>query len=70
VNAGKLFMNYSISKEGQETLHKLKRISARPDIKPLAPEMDRSKLRLVPLDPEIPTNTKHIDDFRRTFGIK
>jgi iron(III) transport system substrate-binding protein len=70
VNAGKLFMNYSISKEGQETLHKLKRISARPDIKPLVPEMDRSKLRLVPLDPEIPTNTKYIDDFRRTFGIK
>jgi iron(III) transport system substrate-binding protein len=70
VNAGKLFMNYSVSKEGQETLRKRNRISARPDIKPLVPEMDRSKLRLVPLDPEIPTNAKYIDDFRRTFGIK
>jgi iron(III) transport system substrate-binding protein len=70
VNAGKLFMNYSVSREGQETLRKRNRISARPDIKPLVPEMDRSKLRLVPLDPEIPTNAKHIEDFRRTFGIK
>lgn len=70
VNAGKLFMNYSVSKEGQEALRKRNRISARPDIKPLVPEMDRSKLRLVPLDPEIPTNTKYIDEFRRTFGIK
>ena len=70
LNAGKLFMNYSVSKEGQETLRKRNRISARPDIKPLVTEMDRSKLRLVPLDPEIPSNTKYIDEFRRTFGIK
>jgi iron(III) transport system substrate-binding protein len=70
LNAGKLFMNYSVSKEGQEVLRKRNRISARPDIKPLVPEMDRSKLRLVPLDPEIPMNTKYIDEFRRTFGIK
>ena len=63
-------MNYSLSKEGQETLHKRQRISARPDIKPLVPEMDRANLRLMPLDPEIPTATKYIADFRRTFGIK
>jgi iron(III) transport system substrate-binding protein len=69
-NAGKLFINYSVSKEGQEVLRKTNRISARPDIKPLVPEMDRAKLRLVPLDPEIPISTKYIDDFRRTFGIK
>ena len=69
-NAGKLFMNYSLSKEGQEVLRKRNRISARPDIKPLVPEMDRGKLRLVPLDPEIPTSTKYIEEFRRTFGIK
>jgi iron(III) transport system substrate-binding protein len=69
-NAGKLFMNYSISKEGQEVLRKTNRISARTDIKPLVPEMDRSKLRLVPLDPEIPITTKYIDEFRKTFGIK
>jgi iron(III) transport system substrate-binding protein len=70
VNAGKLFMNYSVSKEGQEVLRKTNRISARPDIKPLVPEMDRAKLRLVPLDPEIPASNKYIDEFRRTFGIK
>jgi iron(III) transport system substrate-binding protein len=70
VNAGKLFLKFSVSKEGQETLRKRNRISARPDIKPLVPEMDRSKLRLVRLDPEIPTETKYINDFRRTFGIK
>lgn len=69
-NAGKLFMNYSISKEGQEVLRKTNRISARTDIKPLVPEMDRSKLNLVPLDPEIPITTKYIDEFRKLFGIK
>lgn len=69
-NAGKLFMNYSISKDGQEVLRKRNRISARTDIKPLTPEMDRAKLRLVALDPEIPTSTKYIDEFRRVFGIK
>lgn len=69
-NAGKLFMNYSVSREGQEVLRKANRISARTDIKPIVPEMDRSKLRLVALDPEIPTQSKFIDDFRKTFGIK
>jgi hypothetical protein len=51
-------------------LRKTNRISARTDIKPLVPEMDRNKLRLVPLDPEIPTQSKYIDEFRKTFGIK
>ena len=69
-NAGKLFMNYSISKEGQEVLRKTNRISARTDIKPLVPEMDRSKLNLVALDPEIPITSKYIDEFRKLFGIK
>jgi iron(III) transport system substrate-binding protein len=68
-NAGKLFMNYSLSKEGQEVLRKRSRISARTDIKPLTPEMDQSRLRLVALDPEIPITTRYIDDFRKTFGI-
>jgi hypothetical protein len=63
-------MNYSISREGQEVLRKANRISARTDIKPIIPEMDRSKLRLVALDPEIPTQSKFIDDFRKNFGIK
>ncbi|HUK40780.1 MAG TPA: extracellular solute-binding protein, partial [Candidatus Acidoferrales bacterium] len=69
-NAGKLFMNYSISKEGQELLRSRNRISGRPDIKPITPEMDRSKLRLAVLDPEIPITTRYIDEFRKTFGIK
>ena len=69
-NAGKLFMNYSVSKDGQELLRSRNRISARPDIKPLTPEMDRSKLRLAVLDPEIPITTKYIDEFRKVFGIK
>ena len=68
-NAAKLFMNYSLSKEGQEVLRKRSRISARTDIKPLTPEMDQSRLHLVPLDPEIPITTRYIDDFRKTFGI-
>ncbi len=68
-NAAKLFMNYSISKEGQEILQKARRASARHDVPPLVPDMDPKKLKLVPLDPEIPTNSEHIKDFRRAFGL-
>jgi iron(III) transport system substrate-binding protein len=69
-NAAKLFMNYGIAKEGQEILQKARRASARLDIAPLVPDMDPRKLKLVPLDPEIPTNAEHVKDFRRAFGLK
>jgi iron(III) transport system substrate-binding protein len=68
-NAAKLFMNYSISKEGQDILQKARRASARHDINPLVPDMDPRKLKLVPLDPEIPTNPGHIKEFRKVFGL-
>src|SRR3989338_8691190 len=66
-NSAKLFLNYTISKEGQEILRKRNRISARLDAQPLVPDMDPGKLRLVPLDPEIPTHAKYIEEFRRIF---
>jgi iron(III) transport system substrate-binding protein len=69
-NAAKLFMNYSISKEGQEILQKARRSSARSDVAPSLPDMDPRKLKLVPLDPEIPTNPQHVGDFRRAFGLQ
>ena len=68
-NAAKLFMNYSISKEGQEILQKARRASARHDVSPVVPDMDPRKLKLVPLDPDIATNPEHIKDFRRAFGL-
>ena len=68
-NAAKLFLNYSISKEGQEILQKARRASARHDVPRLVPDMDPRKLKLVPLDPEIPTNPEHVKDFRRAFGL-
>ena len=68
-NAAKLFMNYGISKEGQEILQKARRASARHDVPPLVSDMDPRKLKLVPLDPEIPTKAEHIKDFRRAFGL-
>jgi iron(III) transport system substrate-binding protein len=68
-NAAKLFMNYSISKEGQEILQKARRASARHDVAPVVPDMDPRKLKLVPLDPDIATNAEHIKDFRRAFGL-
>jgi iron(III) transport system substrate-binding protein len=68
-NAAKLFMNYSISKEGQDILQKARRASARLDVPPLVPDMDPRKLKLVPLDPEIPTSAEHVKDFRRAFGL-
>ena len=68
-NAAKLFMNYSISKQGQEILQKVRRASARHDVNPVVPDMDPRKLKLVPLDPDIPTNPEHVKDFRRAFGL-
>ena len=68
-NAAKLFMNYSISKEGQEILQKTRRASARLDVSPLVPDMDPRKLKLAPLDPEIATNAELVKDFRRVFGL-
>jgi iron(III) transport system substrate-binding protein len=68
-NAAKLFMNYSISREGQEILQKARRASARQDVPPIVPDMDPRKLKLVPLDPDIATNADHIKEFRRAFGL-
>lgn len=68
-NAAKLFLNYSISKEGQEILRKARRASARHDISPVVPDMDPRKLKLVALDPDIPTNADHVKNFRRAFGL-
>jgi iron(III) transport system substrate-binding protein len=69
-NSARLFFNYSVSKEGQEILRKRNRISARLDIQPIVPDMDPRKLRLVPLDPSIPTNSEHVNEFRKVFGLK
>jgi iron(III) transport system substrate-binding protein len=68
-NAAKLLLNYSISRAGQEILQKARRASARHDVPPVVPDMDPRKLKLVALDPDIPTNAEHIKDFRRVFGI-
>ncbi|MET0502587.1 MAG: substrate-binding domain-containing protein [Candidatus Binatia bacterium] len=68
-NSAKLFINYILSKEGQDILRKASRISARPDVLPIVPEMDTKKLRLVPLDPEIPTSPEHVKEFRKVFGL-
>ncbi len=68
-NAAKLLMNYSISKEGQDILQKARRASARHDVSPYVADMDPRKLKLVPLDPDIPTNSEHVKDFRRAFGL-
>src|SRR5499426_2493228 len=68
-NAAKLLLNYSISREGQEILQKARRASARHDVPPVVPDMDSRKLKLVALDPDIPTKVEHIKDFRRVFGL-
>jgi iron(III) transport system substrate-binding protein len=68
-NAAKLLLNYSISREGQEILQKARRASARHDVPPVVPDMDPRKLKLVALDPDIPTNAEYIKDFRRVFAL-
>jgi iron(III) transport system substrate-binding protein len=45
-NAGKLFIDFILSKRSQEMIRDMRRIPSRGDVKPLAVKMDQSKLRL------------------------
>jgi iron(III) transport system substrate-binding protein len=63
-NAAKLFIDFALSKKGQQMVRGMRRIPARGDIEPLAPKMDQSKLKLkiVPKDVYL-----HLDDYAREF---
>jgi iron(III) transport system substrate-binding protein len=69
-NAAKLFIDFALSKKGQQMVRGMRRIPARGDIEPLAPKMDQSKLKLKAVPKEV---YLHLDDhareFRQIFGL-
>jgi iron(III) transport system substrate-binding protein len=69
-NAGKLFIDFILSKKGQEMIREMRRIPSRSDVKPLAPKMDQSKLRLKLVPGEVSANSdKYAEEFRKIFGL-
>ena len=45
-NSAKLFIDFILSKKAQEIIRDLGRTPSRGDVKPMAPKMDQSKLKL------------------------
>ena len=69
-NAGKLFIDFILSKKGQEMIRDMRRIPSRSDVKPLAPKMDQSKLRLKLVPGEVSANAdRYAEEFRKIFGL-
>jgi len=70
-NAAKLFVNYVLSEEGQNIIRDASRVPVRPGVKPLAPKLDQSALKIhyVPGDmfKKIPEYEK---EFRDIFWKK
>ena len=70
-NAGKLLIDFILSKEGQSQLRKYYRIPSRADLEPLSPKLDPKRLRLLPMSPNLADKE---DDwkkqFRTIFGLQ
>ena len=69
-NAAKLLINFATSRKGQEIIREMRRIPARSDVKPLAPKMDQSKLKLKAVPKEVYSGLDdHAREFRKIFGL-
>lgn len=70
-NAAKLLIDYILSRDGQRLLQSQNRVASRVDIDPLTPRLDRRKLALLPLEPELGKHMKeNVERFRSVFGIQ
>jgi len=69
-NSAKLFIDFILSKRAQEIIRDLGRTPSRSDVKPLAPKMDQSqlKLQLVPKEVYLHYN-QYAKDYRKFFGL-
>ena len=69
-NAGKLFIDFVLSKEFQEFLTSTDRVSARSDVKSLIPDLDPKQLKLktVPVDVAVRYN-EYQQEFKNIFGL-
>jgi iron(III) transport system substrate-binding protein len=68
-SAARLFIDFLLSREGQEIIRARGRIPARSDVEPLSPNMSISKLKLKAVPSDIGLRSDHIQDFRRIFGL-
>lgn len=68
--ASKLFIDFILSREGQEIIRAQGRVPARSDVEPLAAQMTQSRLKLkaVPQDFESRYD-EHAQAFKRIFGL-
>src|SRR5262245_41672719 len=67
-NAGKLLMDFVLSREAQLVLRTANRLSGRSDVEPLVPEMHRSKLKIAAIDPSVGEElTKYSKEFRQIY---
>ncbi len=69
-NASKLFIDFVLSKKAQEMIREMRRIPSRGDVKPAAPKMDQSKLRLKLVPAEVAESSdRYAEEFRKIFGL-
>jgi iron(III) transport system substrate-binding protein len=70
-NAAKLFLDFALSRGGQEILRSFGRVVARQDLAPLVPALDPSKLALHPALPILPSQLNLMaNEFREVFGVR
>jgi iron(III) transport system substrate-binding protein len=69
-NTAKLFVDFILSKRGQEIIRDLGRTPSRGDIKPLAPKMDQAKLKLQLVPAEVYLHyDQYAKDYRKLIGL-
>jgi ABC-type Fe3+ transport system substrate-binding protein len=69
-NAGKLLIDFILSKEGQSRLRKFYRIPSRTDLEPLSAKLDPNRLRPLPMSPDLADKEEDWKkQFRGIFGI-
>jgi len=69
-NAAKLFVDFALSKEGQNIIRKENRIPARSDVEPLSPKMDQARLKFEVVPEDMTTRLNdYVSDFRKIFNL-
>ena len=69
-NAGKLFIDFVLSRPGQELAVQQGRISPRTDLKPPYPRLGAPGLHLVPSIPSVADEyNRFSDDYRKIFRV-
>jgi len=65
----KLFIDFTLSKEGQGIMRELNRIPARGDVEPPSPKMQQNKLQLRAVPQDLATRYKtYVEEFRQLTG--